>query len=598
MRQSFYMVLFFLLLISGIILCSFQEPTADRSPLEIAQSVADKIVRESQFDFDVVDQKSVLGMQVLNFGELFDGNSRNVSYARSSISSQKDTTSLLGISCAGYTRIWLNGSEIYKQEKIKKADIRELSYNRFSFNDTIKIMLKQGENTILVKFLTAGEEKKVYLRLLTPEGDENSAHRFALLKDSPPLRNNDWLFVGPFSSDETEDHLRIFNKSFEPEDQIMPYYHHNDRINSWQPAPPRTLLKLKIEKDNTYQRDSFLEWHYATGAMMWAILRYADVSEKQQYRDFVDEFGRFTIQHYDYFKWQYQSLGALRGSNHRLFRGTMLDDTGAPALPFAVMANSNDRFHPLIEKISKYVLHEQVRLADGTFCRPEPELNTVWADDLFMSVPFLLEMGKLSGENKYFDDVVFQIRNFYTYLFKKEKGLVHHGWFNEWRENSTVFWGRANGWMIWATSEALEVLPKDYKGYDEILSLYKAHIKGLISYQDQSGMWHQVLDHPESYEETSCTAMYCLAIARGVRNGWLKQEIAIHSTRAWNALQKKISTSGTVAGICRGTGIGEDLEFYFTRQTFDQDPRGLGAVITAGIEMEKLQKMLIKKTHP
>jgi hypothetical protein len=58
-------------------------------------------------------------------------------------------------------------------------------------------------------------------------------------------------------------------------------------------------------------------------------------------------------------------------------------------------------------------------------------------------------------------------------------------------------------------------------------------------------------------------------------------------------LQKKISTSGTVSGICRGTGIGENLEFYFTRQTFDQDPRGLGAVITAGIEMEKLANTVI-----
>ena len=379
-------------LIFGIIISSCQEPTGERSPLEIAQSITDKIIHESQFDFDVVDQKSVLGMQVLNFGELFDGYPRNVDYARSSISSQKDTTSHLGICNTGYTRIWLNGSEIYKQEKINKADVRELSYNRFSFNDTIKIMLKKGENPILVKSLSASDERKIYLRLLTPEGDKNDAHRFNILKDSPVHRNTDWLFVGPFISDETKDPLRALSKKCEPEVQILPYYHQNGRIISWQPAAPRTLLKLKIADNNTYQRDSFLEWHYATGAMMWAILRLADVSEKQQYRDFVGEFCRFTMQHYDYFKWQYQALDALRGSNHRLFRGTMLDDTGAPALPFVVMANSNDRFHPLIEKISKYLFHEQVRLADGTFCRPEPELNTVWADDLFMSVPFLLEM--------------------------------------------------------------------------------------------------------------------------------------------------------------------------------------------------------------
>ncbi len=32
-----------------------------------------------------------------------------------------------------------------------------------------------------------------------------------------------------------------------------------------------------------------------------------------------------------------------------------------------------------------------------------------------------------------------------------------------------------------------------------------------------------------------------------------------------------------------------DLEFYFNRPTLDNDPRGLGAVITAGIEISKLE---------
>jgi len=87
--------------------------------------------------------------------------------------------------------------------------------------------------------------------------------------------------------------------------------------------------------------------------------------------------------------------------------------------------------------------------------------------------------------------------------------------------------------------------------------------------------------------------MYCLAIARGVRNGWLNQDLAEYAVKAWDALQNKIKDSGTVVGICRGTGIGGDLDFYLKRKTFDHDPRGLGAIITAAIEIEKLNGTMI-----
>ncbi len=69
-------------------------------------------------------------------------------------------------------------------------------------------------------------------------------------------------------------------------------------------------------------------------------------------------------------------------------------------------------------------------------------------------------------------------------------------------------------------------------------------------------MWHQVLNHPESYEESSCTAMFILGIARGVNNGWLDKSYSEYALKGWNALSKKID-NGIVHGICRGTGMGD-----------------------------------------
>ena len=82
--------------------------------------------------------------------------------------------------------------------------------------------------------------------------------------------------------------------------------------------------------------------------------------------------------------------------------------------------------------------------------------------------------------------------------------------------------------------------------------------------------------------------MFVIAISRGIKNGWLDQKYKENVFQAWQAIKTKIGQDGTVSGICQGTGIGEDKEFYLKRKTPLHDPRGLGAVITAGIEVQNL----------
>ena len=237
-----------------------------------------------------------------------------------------------------------------------------------------------------------------------------------------------------------------------------------------------------------------------------------------------------------------------------------------------------------------YVMDEQERLQDRTFCRPEPRPGTIWADDLFMAVPFLLRMAEIRGDETLYNEVARQIIQFNSYLLDPESGLYFHGWYNEQQENTPVRWGRANGWIVWATSEALLYMPRDHPSYRKILSIYQKHIEAIAAYQAPSGMWHQVLDHPETWEETSCTAMFTLGMARGARLGWLNEEYGDKALKGWSALQEKIKEDGTVVDICRGTEIGDDVAFYAGRKRFDHDPRGLGAIITAGCEISLLEK--------
>ncbi|MFQ5603025.1 MAG: glycoside hydrolase family 105 protein [bacterium] len=578
MKSILILVLNLILVVS----CA-RKKAGESEPIPIVRTVADKIIRETAFDFERAPQKTVLGVQIVDFQQLFGEQAAGVGYALNHINSDNDTTVQFGLSHSGNLKIWLNGQEVFQQAGERVPHFTEIAYNKIVFQDTMTLSLQKGQNPILVKCVSNPQHWVFFLRPTKADGELERSVRF--LSD-PEKKSEAWLCTGPFPPQGGD----ALKSVFPPEEAIKPFYVFGNEKYVWRHLPHNYLAQLLIKPGNSYQRESYLEWHYANGATMLTLLQLGDATGDKKYVDFVARFCEFTLVNQDYFRWQYETLHALRGSYHRLFRRIMLDDTGAPALPFLEMQlrNPDQRYREFIMPIADYIRQEQVRLPDGTFCRPEPTPMTVWADDLFMSVPFLLRMAKLTGDARYFDDVAKQILHFNSYLFNPEKGLFNHGWFSSTQQTSTVYWGRANGWIVWAVSEALRLLPETHAVYDKIKTLFQEHLAGLLRYQNERGMWHQVLDHPQSYEETSCTAMFTLAMARGVRNGWLDDSYRAPALKAWQALTQKIAADGTVRGICRGTGIGEDLEFYFKRQTFDHDPRGLGAVMTAGMEIAKL----------
>jgi rhamnogalacturonyl hydrolase YesR len=139
--------------------------------------------------------------------------------------------------------------------------------------------------------------------------------------------------------------------------------------------------------------------------------------------------------------------------------------------------------------------------------------------------------------------------------------------------------------MIWATSEALLEMPRSHKDYKKIKDLFVTHLKAILTYQSQSGLWHQVIDRPDSYLETSGTAMFAIGLARAINNKWIPDAYSPQLLKAWDAVRLQTDQDGIVHGICRGTDMGENTEYYMGQEPLDNDPRGLGAVLTLGSEM-------------
>lgn len=265
-----------------------------------------------------------------------------------------------------------------------------------------------------------------------------------------------------------------------------------------------------------------------------------------------------------------------------------LDDSGslAAAMIKAKMSGLDAPLEPLIKNFLDYISKEQFRLEDGTLARNRPQDNTLWLDDLFMSVPALAQMGHYSGESRYFDDAVKQINQFSERMFNKDMGLYMHGWVQGMEHHPEFYWGRANGWAVMAMVELLEVLPEDHPGYTSVLNQLRAHIKGLVRYQDGTGLWHQLLDRNDTYLETSATAIFTYSMARAINRGYIdKKAYSPAVLLAWNAVATQVNDAGQVEGTCVGTGMGFDPAFYYYRPVHLYAAHGYGPVLLAGAEV-------------
>ena len=273
---------------------------------------------------------------------------------------------------------------------------------------------------------------------------------------------------------------------------------------------------------------------------------------------------------------------------HQMLAPGRLDDSGAmaAALIKAQRAGVVKEGRAQIDVYLDWISNHQFRLSDGTLARQVPMPNSLWLDDLYMSVPALAQMGALTGEKRWFDDAVRQVQQFSERMFVADEGLYRHGWVDGMDPHPSFFWGRANGWAIMATVELLEVLPADHPGRPAILAQLRAHAAGLARMQSGTGLWHQLLDRPDSYLETSATTIYAFALARAINRGWLDRRVyAPVAVLAWNAVTTKVNAAGEVEDVCVGTGMGFEPAFYYYRPRHVRAAHGYGPVLLAGAEI-------------
>jgi len=219
--------------------------------------------------------------------------------------------------------------------------------------------------------------------------------------------------------------------------------------------------------------------------------------------------------------------------------------------------------------------------------KPAMPYHSEMSDAVFMGTPILVQSGRLTGESKYFDMAARHLR-FMLKLNLRDDGLHQHSPVDP----EHTAWGRGNGFPGLGLALCLSDLPDDSPHRDEFLAAYRAHMAAMIQHQDDTGMWHQIVDHPESYREFTVTCMTTFAITRGLRRGWLDRETYEPVVRrAWDAIKLRVGPDGKLVDVCTGTGKQKSRrEYYHRAAILGRDDRGGAMALMVSTEIAFAQR--------
>ncbi len=450
-----------------------------------------------------------------------------------------------------------------------------------SIAKTIKIPF--GRHHVMVKSVCEGVDWGFDIFFRDGEEPVRLASPCHLVGSSQP-----WLYLGPLAATAEIDLPALRNlHRVTPAIQGSTY---------WRLDAPDTWVRPYNENP------LFGRWNYPLGVTLYGLLHSAKAIGSTEIQQYVVDHIQYCCDTFRYALWDKEQYGGATAVHHLLSSIDSLDDCGSfGSVLLEVAAHFEIRgFREVADFVADYIANKQIRLPDGTFFRKNLmhvfHEDTMWADDLYMSVPFLCRYYQLTGDRRFVDDAARQFLGFKKHLYIPELKVMSHVYDFRRQLATGVPWGRGNGWVIFSLSELLAVLPKDHELRPALLEMFQDLSSGYLALQDESGMWHQVLNAPDSYPESSCTSMFTYAFARGLQNGWLPDPPSYIQAvfKAWEALNRiSIDKGGNVHGVCRGSEFSFSPEYYKKELLWNlNDTHGIGIVLLAGVEVLRLIKHL------
>lgn len=335
-------------------------------------------------------------------------------------------------------------------------------------------------------------------------------------------------------------------------------------------------------------------WNYIDGCMIKAVLEMYDISGDKKYLDFADSyidakvFPDGTIEGYDPMEHNLDNI------NEGKVLFTLSDLT------------HKEKYEKAIKHIFAQV-ESMPRTYEGNFWHKKIYPNQVWLDGLYMVLPFYMEYENRFENGDKYGDIFRQFKTVEKRMKDKETGLYYHAydcskmmfWADRETGLSSNFWLRALGWFAMAMLDTLEVCPlKESEDFAHIKGMFVNLMDSVCSYQDESGMWYQVVNLGErkgNYLETSGSAIMAYALLKGYRLGFLSKKHLEAGMKAFDGIKRNRLTvedgSLHLTGICLMAGLGGkdnrdgSFEYYMSEPVVSDDAKGVGPFLLAYTEV-------------
>lgn len=217
---------------------------------------------------------------------------------------------------------------------------------------------------------------------------------------------------------------------------------------------------------------------------------------------------------------------------------------GGAAYAQAAEWTGDAEMHAAVQRMVEWIRHKAPRNPDGiiyhTFEAPQ-----MWSDGINGAPPFLAAMG-------YYDEALHQIEGYRRLLFNPQKKLMAHIWDDGQRRFSDPsFWGGGNGWTAAGLAQVIHSMPSGrVRDRKQLADFAREVIDGCLAHQRPDGLFHNVVDQPDTFVETNLAQMLAFAIYEGITDGWLPASYRLHADRMRSAARAKMDEHGFIQGAC------------------------------------------------
>ncbi|WP_461630004.1 glycoside hydrolase family 88/105 protein [Labilibaculum euxinus] len=249
------------------------------------------------------------------------------------------------------------------------------------------------------------------------------------------------------------------------------------------------------------------------------------------------------------------------------------------------------------------------RTHEGAFWHKLIYQHQVWLDGLYMGAPFLAQYAVTFDQSDLLDDAINQFVICAKHTRDAKTGLYYHAWDEshnqKWADKITGqspnFWGRSMGWWFMALVDILDYVPENYPHRKNLLNIVDGVAEALSHYQDETGLWYQVLDQgyrEGNYLEASASSMYMYCYAKAVNKGYIDKKYRKTALKAYNGLMKNLivkNEDGTLSltKCCAVAGLGGkpyrdgSFNYYVNERIRDNDSKATGPFIMGCLELGK-----------